>query len=442
MIIGRHNKTKLGKKGSKKINEGKIILLLVIIASVLAVALLINVINSNPNNNPFTTTNPNKPPTITNPFQPNKQASGFKRFSSTQEFLRKLSEQGTDYGYYGSTLLMSRGMIREVAVETKSGAEPVAPTSYETPGENTGVGGNEVDEVERYSQTNVQVEGIDEPDIVKTDGRNIYYSPHVYGYYFSYYGDNDNLFVIKPLPVDELKVKNKLKTGGELLLTKEDLIILNNKEIVAYDKDEISDEDADKNTDKESDEDETIDWRIRLNDSQIITARYYNNKIFLVLRKNLYYYQPRPILPIVPLIRETNTGEKPLVIEPTRIYYPANQNNLNSLYIILKVDADTGNIIDKTTIMLTRDNTNVYMSKNNLYLTTYYQKSGYEIMRDFILENEELFADIVIKEVKKIDSYDISERSKMIELNDILNRYFLMMDRDDYLTLKNKMDNF
>ena len=43
------------------------------------------------------------------------------------------------------------------------------------PAEFTGGSGSE--EPERVGETNVQVEGFDEPDVVKTDGANFYYSP-------------------------------------------------------------------------------------------------------------------------------------------------------------------------------------------------------------------------------------------------------------------------
>ncbi len=64
---------------------------------------------------------------------------------------------------------------------------------------------------EYYSKTNVQVEGIDEPDIVKTDGRYIYIVKndlYVGGtYYGKYYGKPlSRIYVVKAYPPEEMDV--------------------------------------------------------------------------------------------------------------------------------------------------------------------------------------------------------------------------------------------
>lgn len=68
-----------------------------------------------------------------------------------------------------------------------------------------------------YSKTNNQVEGVDEADIVKTDGEYIYY------------GHNQGVEVVKSFPANEAQVLSKIKINGSV-----DGIMLYGKKLVVY----------------------------------------------------------------------------------------------------------------------------------------------------------------------------------------------------------------
>ncbi|MCX6817679.1 MAG: beta-propeller domain-containing protein [Candidatus Aenigmarchaeota archaeon] len=61
-----------------------------------------------------------------------------------------------------------------------------------------------------YSETNVQVEGVDEADIVKTDGQYIYTITTSYGYYGN---QNSTLVIAKAYPADEAAILSELDLG-------------------------------------------------------------------------------------------------------------------------------------------------------------------------------------------------------------------------------------
>ncbi len=84
--------------------------------------------------------------------------------------------------------------------------------------------------------------GIDEPDIVKTDGKKIYFSQS-----FSFWIEpifrggfmppqkTGETKIIKDFPAEDLKIDGKIKERGNLLLIKDVLIIFSDNKILAYD---------------------------------------------------------------------------------------------------------------------------------------------------------------------------------------------------------------
>ncbi|MCX8197525.1 MAG: beta-propeller domain-containing protein [Candidatus Micrarchaeota archaeon] len=72
---------------------------------------------------------------------------------------------------------------------------------------------------ESYSKTNVQVEGIDEPDIVKTDGRYIYVLDNDYGYYgfgpYSISRIEGIVTIVDAYPAQSMRKVGKITFDGE-----------------------------------------------------------------------------------------------------------------------------------------------------------------------------------------------------------------------------------
>jgi peptidoglycan hydrolase-like protein with peptidoglycan-binding domain len=106
--------------------------------------------------------------------------------------------------------------------------------------------------INRVSETNVQVAGIDEPDIVKTDGREIYYSP---SNPISWWGRGivpmvsdiavegkttrayqlPEAKVIKALPPSDMAIDASIKESGDLLLSQNILAVFSDDEVNGYD---------------------------------------------------------------------------------------------------------------------------------------------------------------------------------------------------------------
>ncbi|MCK5333161.1 MAG: beta-propeller domain-containing protein, partial [Candidatus Aenigmarchaeota archaeon] len=83
------------------------------------------------------------------PHEPENGLNTFASYDELESYVRDYSGGG----YYGGVMMES---AVKSAVDTQAGGAPTAPVSSD------------------YSGTNIQVEGVDEADIVKSDGKYIY----------------------------------------------------------------------------------------------------------------------------------------------------------------------------------------------------------------------------------------------------------------------------
>ncbi len=346
------------------------------------------------------------------PAKPFVSSGSFAKFTSEKEFIDTVSASRYSGGYVGG---MSLSATRGVAMLEQAVTE-AAPTA-KIAGESSGVDTS----VERYSETNVQVLGIDEPDIVKTDGSFIYYSPTTFywgpwlrgGIMPSYYQEGKT-FIVNAYPVDELSQKDKMSDSGELLLTGNVLIVLSSQKITGYDTSDY----------KEL-------WHFSLNDSSILTARLYNSKLYLVLTKYVNEYTPCLIVPM-----------EGVFVKCTDVYYPTGSMQLDTNYFVFEIEPKTGDLDKQISFLAPSAQTTVYMSGENIFVAVSYTKSEYEIYRAFILENTDLFPSKLVDKVKALETYDISEYAKMTELQNLIGQYTNSLSGDEQLTMNNKLNDF
>src|SRR3989344_5358204 len=110
------------------------------------------------------------PPATSTPVAIQKNISGFKKFSSEKDFKDYLAKAEEQSGFYGG-VSMQRTLSAPMPAFSDSIGEMGAPSSAIAPQESL---------PQRVSETNIQVAGIDEPDIVKTNGKEIYLSSEFY----------------------------------------------------------------------------------------------------------------------------------------------------------------------------------------------------------------------------------------------------------------------
>ncbi len=318
-----------------------------------------------------------------------------KSFSSPEEFRDYVSK-----GYY-----FSAGIFGQVRTLSPSFQEklPSAEVTIKDA------------EIERFSTTNVQVFGIDEPDIVKTDGEKIYVSrfklpPTIkilppYPYY-------SKTLVLKAFPPEEIEKLAELDFGGDLLLYSNTLILLSGNNLRGFDT---------KNFEEV--------YSVELNGS-LVTARIYDGKIYALISQ---YPENCPIIPV-------RVNGKDFVVECGNIYHPIKPIPVETVYTALKIDAKAGKV-EKAISFVGNPYSVVYMSKNAIYVTYYSQKPYSEVFIKFAHENREMFPDWFVQRLKKISDYDISEQAKQVEIWDLIRKLTLTMKPEERVVFENELYN-
>ena len=306
-----------------------------------------------------------------------------------------------------------------------------------------GVGG-EVQQkaAERVSETNVQVAGIDEPDIIKTDGTRIFFSSEEQ--YYRIMKDirimeegqrqlvapeiwpppqTAKTKIIKAFPPAELALENNIDKSGEMLLVKNKkiLAIIGSAEINGYD---LSDPKNPKNK-----------WTLKFEDNNyLLTSRLFNDKIYLVMKQSIRRTDPCPL-------KLFSLGGMPITIECFDIYHPVRPVPVDSSFSAIVLNPETGAIENKISFIGSSSDSVVYMSKNNLYITYFYQEGYFRIFAD-ALENKmkDLFPSDVIQSIVRLKDYNISENAKLVEIETILERYNNSLTNDERLRLENETE--
>jgi inhibitor of cysteine peptidase len=316
--------------------------------------------------------------------QPGNEVVDFKNFNSQVELDKYLKDNTVDPGYgYGmfdgllNTVTKSIG----VAAPTASIAESVADSSG-------GRGGS----ADSYSQTNVQVEGVDEPDIVKNDGRYIYTV------------SGGKVVIVDAYPAKDMKNLSTIDVNNvqNIFVNGDKLIVFSNgymayvidgpttdstqkiagdmmpcrygygcgggasmTNILVYDISDRSDPEIEKNFSIEG----------NYNDARMI-GKY----VYLVSSK--YVYSERPMPPIYIM-----DGVKTDIAASDVMYYPGYEDTSFTFTTVSALNIDNNEVSKK--VFLTGSTSTIYASEKNIYLT-YQKRMSY---RDY---NERLLEEAVI----------------------------------------------
>lgn len=320
-----------------------------------------------------------------------------KKFSSVQEikdFLDKAAAGARGRGIYYRGFGAAMGL--EIAME--GDAISVAPAAKAAAADTSAASS--------YSKTNIQVEGVDEADFVKNDGKYIYTL------------SQNKLVVVDAFPAENAEILSETKVSGRprnMLVNKDRLAIFSedNEQIpvfaqfdfvprpryaskthvFVYD---ISDRSAPKLV---------KDYSLK---GYYFESRMIGRHVYFIVRGDVYYNPPILDMPVV--------KESSRIIAKPDIYYfdnPEQNYNFNTV-ASFDIFSDEDEMNAKTFMMGYTNN--LYVSQDNIYIT--YQKSlpyaYYEI------HNEERFYKVVvpllpaniqgeineIKENGNLDSYE------------------------------------
>lgn len=360
-----------------------------------------------------------------------EKVAEIKKFGSEQEFKDYMGKAKSASGFYGGRGGAGGPGLMEMSA--KSGDGFGAPTSVALPG--------------RVSETNVQVAGIDEPDAVKTDGKEIYFSvprPEIIPLDDTVGRPDESreLFplqqtggtkTINAFPPENLKVDSKIDKSGDLLISGKTLIILpSQKYYWAREANRIYGFDvSDPKSPKEL-------WNIEMKESvSVAGARLYKGKIYLVTKTDII--DENKFCSMEPLI----VKGRPFPLKCSNIYHPTAIVPADSTYTALMINPSSGEIEKDISFLGSSDYSSsvVYMSENSLYLTYYYPGDQVKILHSFFSENKNLVPEWFIEKLDKLEGYDLSSAAKTTEVWNLIERYQSSMTGDERLKMQNEIEN-
>lgn len=256
--------------------------------------------------------------------------------------------------------------------------------------------------VDRRSKTNVQEEGVQEPDRLKFDGSSFYYSPETSGVSVRPLPgprvSRDLLFPRqRPTNISEFEGLGEdfshsgdLNASGSMMLS-EGLLLVQQDGFRALNR-----------TTGEK------EWGLEV-EGAIEASREINGSVYAVVRKRPGGERPCPF----PVAR----GASSLTVSCDSVLYSPRSSGPDSTYSVVEIDASTGEIDGSTTVLGSASNTVVYVSRNSVYITALSRISRLDMMMQFLEEEGDgLLEERELERVRQIDSYNISDRAKMIEL--------------------------
>lgn len=283
------------------------------------------------------------------------------------------------------------------------------------------------------SETNTQVKGIDEPDIIKTDGKNIYFSSGSVGVmpvmersigkgaaYLPPYSGKTR--VISAFPAADIAVKSNIDKTGDLLLYKDTLTLFSGQQIFGY-----NIKDPGNPTQK---------WKIDLDQNTYLTAsRLYQGKIYFITQTSINIGNPCPIVPL-------RINEAGMSIPCTSIYHPEVGIPVDVTYTASVLDPATGKVENNISFVSSAGNSTVYMSGNAIYIAYSYNKDLSGLMYNFFQEKgKDLIPDTILQKLNNLQKLDISAQAKQTELNVIIANYQNTLSADEKLKFNNEMTN-
>lgn len=310
-------------------------------------------------------------------------------------------------------------------------AEQTAVMADAASGGGDGGGGDTAPE--RIAETNVQVDSLDEPDIVKTDGRHFYYAPETSRHYVEPRPDatrdgridrdappekprQQRTHLIDASDPDAPAVVAHINTTGQLLQTGDDLVVFERDRIAGYDVSDPSNP--------------TEAWSHPLNGS-VVTARERNGTVYVVTELSVDYGSPCPVSPL-------GGGTE---IACTDVYRPGVQISADATYTALSLDADDGAVSETVTLVGTADNTAVYMSPDALYVTYTTSTDRTQLLGTFLSEEFDRTPDRVVERIEEIRSYDISDASKGREIRRAVDRWLQSVPEDDRWAVEAQLES-
>lgn len=350
----------------------------------------------------------------------NEPTGALKKFNSYDELKQYIQEQRDDRGFYGT---LERAVSPGMKSSASAGA--VAPATATQDSAEAG----------DYSQTNVQVEGVDEADFVKNDGKYIY----------SIVGNN--VVIVDAFPASQMKILKEFEVNGsvrDLFVNDDRLIVFADRweEVIVNSAEGTGDDsvvhavgDAGANAKMAADiaiypprqtRSMTAVYIYDISDrgnpsleNEILMGGNYQNA--RMISDYIYFISSQYVYdsPILPMYR-INGAEKTILAND--IYYFDYPDSGYSFSTIGAINIESGEFSNK--VYLTGNTGTLFVSENNVYITGLKSISAKEYAEKSV---REVFLPVLPSEEKSealsILESDMPMQEKLDEINSLVETY-------------------
>ncbi|MBU1684504.1 beta-propeller domain-containing protein [Patescibacteria group bacterium] len=364
--------------------------------------------------------------------------SKIKKFADYDELKEFLQEHPVES--YGN-INYSRGDMwggEEVMFDQEMGLGEATPSSMKSMVQETTAGS--VD----YSKTNIQVEGVDEADIIKTDGKYIYAV------------SKNNLFIVNAHPAENAEIFSKIE-----FKSRPSDIYINGDNLIIYGiDDQIQTTELYKKFVRRGNYVffKVFDISDKKNPKQIrdlgFEGNYSNSRmigdyVYFITTNNNYYTDNDSVLPMI--IEDSKVvlnkcADKTAKCFAPDVYYFDMPYDLYNFTTIIAVNIKNNTQPIKGDVYLMASNQNMYVSQNNIYITyTKYiseQELATEVMKEIIYPLLSKADQDKIAKIEQTENFILSKNEKLFKISQIIERYKnSTLNQADQNELQKKLEN-
>lgn len=343
----------------------------------------------------------------------NLGSEDLKKFSSEEELMNFIKEQAMNSessNIAGYGLSNVRFKTVDVAMETTSDIVTISADTNEAAGSSD------------YSKTNVQVEGVDEADIVKNDGKYIYVV------------SQNKVVIVDAYPVEDAKSLSTINFANDNMYENvQDIFIYGNKLVVFTNKNDIATKVSSYSfIPQETYIDKTHIYiydttnknKPELLKDYSVSGNYYDARligdyVYLISKEYNYYWRSIGI-------PELYDGQVKIAM-PDIYYFDRPYSDYN-FHTIASINMDSLDI-DAKSFML-GSSSNLYVSENNIYITS---QKYYSL--DIITELKEVVVPLlpsnVQKQIKDVLDENLGVNKALEKITTILENMYNSMDEDE-----------
>lgn len=293
-----------------------------------------------------------------------------------------------------------------------------------------------------YSKTNVQVAGVDEADIMKTDGN------------FIYLLDYNDLYIIKAKPAVEASIVTKITfksrpqefyiSGDRLVVFGYDSQIFNDQTFKSFKRQgsytylKIFDIADPKNPKQIKD----------LNiEGSYSNSRLIGDYLYFVTNNYQNYIADEPLLPRIldsGQVLAEQCGLSAKCYSPNIFYFDTDYNSFNFTSVNAINIKNVSELISGDIYLLSADQ-NFYVSPNNIYITYTSYLNEYDLERDLTINllKERLSADnqLKISKIEASESFVLSDVEKKNKVYQLIQDYISSLDKGQKSAVQTEIEN-